>query len=78
MDNNYDITNIRIINANDVKILYIFTNNNFPDFSIRNQYNKVTNITNIACKARFALLTDIFIAKSCKLSSLKVDKFYII
>lgn len=52
-------------NVNNTKISYIFStlgSNIFPDFSFMSQCNKVIYVTNIAYKARFALLAGVFIA----------------
>lgn len=52
-------------NINNIKIPYIFSisvSNGCLDFDIISQYKRVTYIENIACKAKFIFLTNVFIA----------------
>lgn len=57
--------NVKIANINNTEMLYIFFasgSNSLWNFSIMNQYNRVTYIADIAYKARFALLANVFVA----------------
>ena len=59
-------------NAKDTKISYIpFTSgsNGLSDFSILGQYNKVTYFADIAYKARFVSLANVFVAQLYNISS---------
>lgn len=81
LDDYFGNSNIRIVNANDTKILYIFSafnNNSVSDLSIISQCNRGIYIADIAYKTGFIALTNVFIAQFCNFSSLKVNKLYII
>lgn len=73
-----DYDNIRMANASDIEIPYIFSSNGLPDFSIISQCNKVTYIADIAYKAGFTLLANIFVAKLCNFLSLKINGLHIV
>lgn len=80
-DNYFDNGDVGITNANNTKILYIFSafsNNGLSNFCIMNQRNKVTYIADVTYKARFASLANIFISQLCNFLSLKIDRFHVI
>lgn len=64
-DDYFGNNNVKMTNANNIKVLYIFStfnNNSRPDFNIMSQCNKVTYIVDIACKAGFVSLANVFVA----------------
>lgn len=74
----FDNNNIRMVNVNDTKILYILSNNSFPDFSTIIKCNRVIYIADVVYKAGFILLTDVFLTQLYNFPSLKVDGLHIV
>lgn len=76
LHNYFGNSEIEIANVYNIKFLYISSSNSPPDFSIISQYNRVIYIANVARKARFTSLANIFVAQLCNFPSLKVDEFH--
>ena len=72
---------VRMANANDTEIPYILSasgSNGSSDFSIMSQRERVTYVADIARKAGFASLADVFIAQLCNFPSLKADGLHVV
>lgn len=65
-------------NANDIETSYISFNNSFLDFNIMNQYDRITYIADVAYKAGFASLVNVFVVQLCNFPSLEVEELHIV